>query len=305
MVRHLVSDLDLSPTEQAAVIERALEMKAQPERFSDVLRGKSLGMIFQKNSTRTRVSFEAGTHQLGGHAIFLHTRDNQMGRGEPLSDTAKVLSSYVDLLVIRTFAHADVQELAAHSAVPVINGLDDLLHPCQALADLVTLRECRGELRGQKLVYVGDGNNMAHSLMLAGALAGMHVVVVCPKGYRPHAEVVESANSAAIPGAKIEVTSELAAVADADAVYTDVWASMGQEDEQAKRVHDFAGYQVDAALMGRAKAGATFLHCLPAHRGEEVSAEVIDGPQSRVFQQAENRMHAQKALMVFLLKRGG
>ena len=305
MVRHLVSDLDLSPSEQTAVLDRALHMKKEPELFSASLRGKSLGMVFQKSSTRTRVSFEAGTHQLGGHAIFLHTRDNQMGRGEPLSDTAKVLSSYVDILVIRTFAHADVRELAANSAVPVINGLDDLLHPCQALADLMTLRECRGDLRGQKLAYVGDGNNMAHSLMQAGALAGMHVVIVCPKGYRPHAEVVEAATRAAVPGAKIEVSTDMAAVDGADALYTDVWASMGQEDEQAKRVRDFAGFQVDAALMARAKPNAIFLHCLPAHRGEEVSAEVIDGPQSRVFQQAENRMHAQKALMVFLLEQGG
>jgi ornithine carbamoyltransferase len=305
MVRHFVSDLDLSAAEQRTVLDKAREMKASPKRFAGRLQGKSLGMLFQKNSTRTRVSFEAGMQQLGGHAIFLHARDNQLGRGEPLADTAKVLSRYVDLLVIRTFAHADVQELADNSRVPVINGLDDLLHPCQALADLQTVGEHHSTLHGVQLVYVGDGNNMAHSLMQAGALAGMHVRIVCPKAYQPQPAIVQRAQAAAQAGARIEVTSDLQGVDGADVVYTDVWASMGQEDEQNTRKGDFAAYQVNASLMARAAANAIFLHCLPAHRGEEVTAEVIDGPQSCVFNQAENRLHAQKALMMFLLAQAG
>jgi ornithine carbamoyltransferase len=305
MPRHFIADFDVTITEQQLLLDRALEMKAWSSDFGDTLRGKTLGMLFQKSSTRTRVSFEAGMHQLGGHAIFLHTRDNQMGRGETVADTAHVLSRYVDILLIRTFGHAEVEELAANSRVPVINALDDLLHPCQALADLLTIREHRGRLAGTQLVYVGDGNNMAHSLMLAGGMAGLNVRVVAPRDYAPQAAMVERAQGfAKITRAKIEVTDQLDGVDGADVVYTDVWTSMGQEAESAKRLKDFHGYQVNAALMGRAKPDAIFLHCLPAHRGEEVAAEVIDGPQSRVFDQAENRLHAQKALMVFLLEKG-
>jgi ornithine carbamoyltransferase len=305
MARHFIADFDISISEQQLLLDRAVEMKAWSSDFGDTLRGKTLGMLFQKSSTRTRVSFEAGMHQLGGHAIFLHTRDNQMGRGETVPDTARVLSRYVDILLIRTFAHAEVEELAANSRVPVINALDDLLHPCQALADLLTIREHRGRLAGAQLVYVGDGNNMAHSLMLAGAMAGLHVRVVAPGTYAPQPDVVQRAQAlGSATQARIEVTDSLDGVDGADVVYTDVWTSMGQEAESARRLQAFHGYQVDTALMRRAQPDAIFLHCLPAHRGEEVAAEVIDGPRSRVFDQAENRLHAQKALMVFLLEKG-
>lgn len=302
MVRHLVIDLDLSSEEQATVLERAADMKARPDEYRTALAGKVLAMIFQKSSTRTRVSFESGMVQLGGHAIFLSARDIQMGRGEPISDTGQVLSRYCDAIMIRTFGHQEVETLAKHSRVPVVNGLDDLVHPCQALADLLTLREVRGSVKGQQLVFVGDGNNVAHSLMLAGAIAGAHVRVVCPNGYLPDASLVARAQSVGkTTGSRIDVTPDLAGVEGADAVYTDVWTSMGQEEESEKRKRAFAGFEVDAKLMKRAKKDAIFLHCLPAHRGEEVSAEVIDGPQSRVFDQAENRMHVQKALLTFLL----
>jgi ornithine carbamoyltransferase len=301
MTRHFVSDLDLSSEEQVALLDRAAEMKARPGDYSQALAGKVLGMIFRKSSTRTRVSFEAGIARLGGSGIFLHSAATQMGRGEPISDTGKVMSRYVDLIMIRTFDHEETRGLAASSRVPVINGLDDLLHPCQALADLLTIRETFGELGGKQLVYVGDGNNVAHSLLYAGARAGMHVRVVGPEGHAPNAAVLEIARKeAAGTGAVLEVTTELAGVEGADVVYTDVWASMGQEDEAKARVQKFQGYQVDAAVMKRAAERAIFLHCLPAHRGEEVAAEVIDGPASRVFDQAENRMHVQNALMTFL-----
>jgi ornithine carbamoyltransferase len=304
MLRHFVHDHDLTSAEQARVIDRALEMKAKPQDFRKSLDGLTLAMIFQKSSTRTRVSFEAGMVQLGGHAIFLSPRDIQMGRGEPVSDTARVLSRYCDAIMIRTFSNDEVVELAKHSSVPVVNGLDDLLHPCQALADLMTIRQARGSVAGAQLVYVGDGNNVSHSLMLAGALAGTHVRVVCPKDYSPKVEIVKQAKDRAKEtGARIEVAHELNAVEGADVVYTDVWASMGQEAEAQKRKDAFAGWEVNANLMKRAKRDAIFLHCLPAHRGEEVSAEVIDGPQSRVFDQAENRLHTQKALLTFLLGR--
>ncbi len=303
MTRHFLRDLDLSAAEQTLVLDRAAHMKQRPEAYAQAMRGKVLGMIFQKSSTRTRVSFEAGAIQMGGQAIFLSSRDIQIGRGEPITDTAKVLSRYLDILMIRTYKHEEVQGLASASRVPVINGLDDLLHPCQILADLQTIKENRGTLAGQTLVYVGDGNNMAHSMMLGGALAGVNVRIITPREYAPKDEIVREAQTAAkASGAKIEVCHDLGAVEGADVVYTDVWASMGQEEEQAKRVRDFSGFQVDGRLMKRAKPDAIFLHCLPAHRGEEVSAEVIDGPQSRVFDQAENRLHAQKALMTFLLE---
>lgn len=302
--RHFLSDLDLSSEEQALVLDRAADMKARPGDFRSALSGKVLAMIFQKSSTRTRVSFEAGMVQLGGHAIFLSPRDIQMGRGEPVSDTGTVLSRYCDAIMIRTFGHDEVETLAKASRVPVVNGLDDLLHPCQALADLQTMREQKGKLQGQQLVYVGDGNNVAHSLMLAGALAGVHTRIVCPKGFEPKAEIVAQAQKVGKgTQTRIDVAHELAAVEGADAVYTDVWASMGQEAEAERRKNAFAGWTVDKKLMQRAKKDAIFLHCLPAHRGEEVSAEVIDGAQSRVFDQAENRLHAQKALLTFLLGR--
>lgn len=302
MVRHFLTDLDLTSAEQASVLDRAILMKQDPDDYRTALGGKVLGMIFTKSSTRTRVSFETGIIQLGGHGIFLSSQVSQVGRGEPITDTGKVLSRYLDLIMIRTFKHQDVQDLAKVSRVPVINGLDDEYHPCQVLADLMTVREYRGTTQGQSLVYIGDGNNMAHSLMLGGALAGMHVRIVSPKSYQPKPEVVSLAQKEGEKtGARIEVTDDLNGVEGADVVYTDVWASMGQEEEAKKRQEDFAGYEVNAKLMAKAKKDAIFLHCLPAHRGEEVSAEVIDGPQSRVFDQAENRLHAQKALMTFLV----
>jgi ornithine carbamoyltransferase len=304
MIRHFLSDLDVSSHEQTLVLRTAKAMKHNPQDYRTVLSGHILGMVFKKNSTRTRASFEAGMIQLGGQAIFLSAKEVQIGRGEPISDTGRVLSSYVDMIMIRTYAHEEVQELSRASKVPVINGLDDLLHPCQALADLMTVDEERGGVKGQQMVFVGDGNNVAHSLMYAGALAGMHVRVVCPEGYAPAPEIVGRAQKVGeASGARIEVTHDLGGVDGADVVYTDVWASMGQEAESQRRAVTFAGFQVDASLMRRARKDAIFMHCLPAHRGEEVATAVLEGPASRVFQQAENRLHAQKALMAFLAGR--
>jgi ornithine carbamoyltransferase len=306
MTAHFLTGEELSVAEQARLLTLARDIKARPERYRRRLEGRTLAMIFQKKSTRTRVSFEAGMFQLGGHALFLGADDIQIGRGETISDTARVLSRYVDLIMARVYAHADVGELAATSRVPVINGLSDLHHPCQVLADLQTIAERFGSLEGRHLAYVGDGNNMAHSLLLGCARAGMSVSVATPEGYACQSEIVERAHAqAAAFGQSIRITTRpVEAVTGADAVYTDVWASMGQEQEQARRLRDFAGFQVDAALMAHAKPSAIFLHCLPAHRGEEVSAEVCDGPQSVIFDEAENRLHAQKALMLMLLGEG-
>jgi ornithine carbamoyltransferase len=265
---------------------------------SKPLAGKSLAMIFMKSSTRTRVSFEVGTWQLGGHALFLSPRDVQLGRGEPIADTARVLSRYVDGIMIRTFAHAEVEELAHYADVPVINGLTDLLHPCQILADLLTVRQQFGGWEGRKIAWVGDGNNMANSWINAAWRLGFQLTLACPEGYDPDPAILARAQQAA----KVQVVRDPAeAVRGADVVNTDVWASMGQEEEQAKREAAFAGYQVDEKLMSRANPGAIFLHCLPAHRGEEVAAAVIDGPQSRVWDEAENRLHVQKAIMAVLM----
>lgn len=262
------------------------------------LAGKSLAMIFMKSSTRTRVSFEVGTYQLGGHALFLSPRDVQLGRGEPIADTAKVLSRYVDGIMIRTFSHAEVEELAREASVPVINGLTDLLHPCQVLADLLTVRQQFGSVTGHKVAWIGDGNNMANSWINAAYVLGFDLTLACPEGYDPDAAILARARTRA----KVDVVrNPRDAVAGADVVTTDVWASMGQEEEQAARERAFAGFSVDAAIMGRANADAIFLHCLPAHRGEEVSAGVIDGPQSRVWDEAENRLHIQKAIMAVLM----
>jgi ornithine carbamoyltransferase len=255
-------------------------------------------MIFMKASTRTRVSFEVGTYQLGGHALFLSPRDVQLGRGEPIADTARVLSRYVDGIMIRTFAHQDVEELARYADVPVINGLTDLLHPCQILADLLTVRQHLGGWEGKKVAWIGDGNNMANSWINAAYRFGFELALACPAGYEPADHLLERARTAA----KITLTRDpKEAIEGADVVNTDVWASMGQEDEQKKRERDFAGYTVDRAMMGRAADDAIFLHCLPAHRGEEVTTDVIDGPQSRVWDEAENRLHVQKAVMAVLM----
>ncbi|KAB2337710.1 ornithine carbamoyltransferase [Cytobacillus depressus] len=267
------------------------------------LQGKILGMIFEKSSTRTRVSFEAGMIQLGGQALYLNSQDLQLGRGESIADTAKVLSHYVDAIMIRTFSHETIEELAHHATIPVINGLTDLFHPCQALADLLTLQETKGELAGLKLTYVGDGNNVAHSLMIGASKLGVDFTIAAPVGYEPNAEVVKMAKEfAAMSGSKVVITNNpFEAVQGADAIYTDVWTSMGQETENEKRLHDFFDFQVNGKLVENAKNDFTFLHCLPAHRGEEVTGEVIDGPNSAVFQQAGNRLHVQKALLSEIL----
>ncbi|MDR4316065.1 ornithine carbamoyltransferase [Niallia circulans] len=268
------------------------------------LKGKTLGMIFEKSSTRTRVSFEAGMLQLGGHALYLNSRDLQIGRGETISDTAKVLSQYVDAIMIRTFSHDIVEELAEHATIPIINGLTDLYHPCQALADLLTLLEVKGSLEGLKLAYIGDGNNVAHSLLIACSKVGADISIATPPNYEVDKKVAELAYSfAKISGSKIVLThNPIEAVRDADAIYSDVWTSMGQEAENEQRLKDFQGFQINAELVNHAKSDYIFLHCLPAHREEEVTSEIIDGSHSYVFQQAGNRLHAQKALLVEILK---
>jgi ornithine carbamoyltransferase len=289
---------DFTREELLSMLERARRMKAGEERGTP-LAGKSLAMLFRKSSTRTRVSFEVGMTQLGGHALFISDRDSQMGRGESLRDTAKVLSGYVDGIMIRTFAHAEVEELARHASVPVINGLTDLLHPCQVMADLQAVQEEFGpELRGRVVAWIGDGNNMANSWLNAAYRFGFELRLACPEGYDPDPTILARARGEA----RILLTRDTREAAEgAHVVTTDVWASMGQEQEAAARAEAFHGYQVNAALMGWASPAAIFLHCLPAHRGEEVTAEVIDGPQSRIFPEAENRLHAQKAIMVELM----
>ena len=288
---------DFSRTELISLFDLAERMRTG--RYDrKPLAGKSLGMIFMKASTRTRVSFEVGAWQLGGHALFLSPRDVQLGRGEPVPDTARVLSRYVDGIMIRTFSHAEVEDLARHATVPVINGLTDLLHPCQILADLLTVQQHLGGWEGKRIAWVGDGNNMANSWINAAYRLGFDLRLACPEGYEPDASLLARARTEA----DVQLFSDpREAVEGAHVVNTDVWASMGQEEEQAQRERAFAGYQVDSALMARAAADAIFLHCLPAHRGEEVAAEVIDGPQSRVWDEAENRLHVQKAIMAALM----
>ena len=302
-MRHFLSIHDLAAAEVESIFALTAELKREPQRFASRLAGKSLAMIFEKSSTRTRVSFEVGMTQLGGHALFLSARDIQLGRGEPISDTAQVLSRYVDLVMARTFAHQTVLDLARFGSVPVINGLTDDLHPCQGMADCFTLREVFGELRGRKLAYVGDGNNVAHSLMFGGPKVGMDVAVATPPGFEPKPHYVDLAREdAAAAGTSLALTHDpREAVRGASAVYTDVWASMGQEAEAEARRQAFAGWTVDNSLMALARPEAVFLHCLPCHRGEEVAAEVVDGPQSRIFDEAENRLHVQKAVMLRLL----
>ena len=288
---------DLTRAELDAVLALAERMK-RGTYTGRPLAGKTLAMIFMKSSTRTRVSFEAGTFQLGGHALFLTPRDVQLGRGEPIADTARVLSRYVDGIMIRTFAHAEVEQLALHADVPVINGLTDLLHPCQIMADLLTMQQHLGGYAGRRVAWIGDGNNMANSWINAAWRLGFELSLACPEGYDPDPAILARAQRET----RVTVVRDPREAAEgADVVNTDVWASMGQEEEQAARERAFAGYQVDAALMGRAAPGAIFLHCLPAHRGEEVTAEVIDGPQSRVWDEAENRLHVQKAIMAALI----
>ncbi len=296
--RHFLSLLDLTSDELRELLAHAIDVKQKLKNgvSHTPLAGKLLAMIFEKSSTRTRVSFEAGMYQLGGHAMFLSPRDSQLGRGEPIEDSARVISSMVDGIMIRTFGHDRIAKLAEHSRVPVINGLSDLLHPCQLLADMQTWFELRGDIAGGKVAWIGDGNNMCHSYINAAIRFDFRLAIACPTGHEPDAELLASA------GARVELYASAAdAAADADLIVTDVWASMGQEQEQEQRLETFCAYQVNGDVMARASRDALFMHCLPAHRGEEVSAEVLDGAQSVVWQEAENRLHAQKALLEFLL----
>lgn len=290
-----------------ALLRLAADLKDRQRRGiqHSLLPGKTLGLLFQKPSTRTRVSFEAGMNQLGGHALSLPMADIQLSRGESVADTARVLSRYLDGIVIRTYDHATVQEWAAESTMPVINGLTDFNHPCQALSDLLTIQEKKGRFSGVKIAYVGDGNNVANSLIEVAAKTGMAIALGCPAGYQPDQRVVDRARlEAASTGAAIEIVEDpRVAVKEADVVYTDVWISMGREREQARRLKALAPYQLNGRLLKRAKPDAIVLHCLPAHRGEEISADVLDGPQSMIIDQAENRLHMQKAILVQLLTR--
>lgn len=303
--RDFIELTDYTTEEIHYLIDLAIELKRKQKNGEEYqpLKGKTVGLIFEKSSTRTRVSFEVGTYQLGGYALFLSKNDIQLGRGETIADTAGVMSRYLDGIMIRTFGHDKVVDLARYATVPVINGLSDLAHPCQVLADYQTLFEHKGTLKGLKLAYIGDGNNMAHSLMIGGAKLGVHVSVASPEGYEPDPQIVADAQEIAkATGAVIEVVRDpKAAVQDADAIYTDVWASMGFEAEQKAREAAFRDYQVDEQLARHAKPDYVFMHCLPAHRGEEVSEGVIDGEHSIIFDQAENRLHAQKALMAALM----
>lgn len=299
-------DVAAMPRKQIQDLLRlAASLKAKQRRGipHGLLPGKTLGLLFQKPSTRTRVSFEAGMNQLGGHALVLPMGDIQLSRGETVSDTARVLSRYLDGIVIRTYDHAIVEEWAAEASMPVINGLTDHSHPCQALSDLLTIQELKGRLKGLSLAYIGDGNNVANSLIEAGAKMGMRVVVGCPVGYQPDQHVVDRARAEAeATGGVIEVLENpQVAVKEADVLYTDVWISMGREREQARRLKTLSPYQVNGRLLQRAKPDAIVMHCLPAHRGEEITADVLDGPQSVVIDQAENRLHMQKAILVQLL----
>ena len=294
---------DLSPDELALVLSTAAAVKKNPAEYRQKLAGKTLAMIFQKPSLRTRVSFETGMTQLGGHAIYLSPNDISIGQRETTEDIAIVLSRMADLIMARTFGHDIVTDLAKHSRVPVINGLSDHEHPCQILADLQAIQERRGKLAGLRWVYCGDGNNVAHSIMLGGALAGMHVTIIAPQGYQPKPDVLADSQAIAKKtGGSVSVSSDMpGAVKGADVLYTDVWASMGQEAEAAKRRRDFQGFTIDQGMLAAAAPEALFMHCLPAHRGEEVTDGVMEGERSVIFDQAENRLHGQKAILLSLL----
>ena len=305
MTRHFLRDDDISPAEQAEILQLALELKANPYSRKVFQGPKTVAVIFDKTSTRTRVSFAVGISDLGGVPLIIDAQGSQMGAKESVSDTAKVLDRQVAQIVWRTYAQAGLKEMAANSRVPVINALSDEFHPCQLLADLLTIKEHKGNLAGLKLVYIGDGNNMANSYLIACAMAGMHVVVVTPEKYSPANDVVAKAiQIAATTGGSVSVSHDPASsVEGADVLATDTWVSMGQEAEKAQRVSDFAGFTIDSELMSSAKADAIVLHCLPAYRGYEISAEVLDGKQAVIWDEAENRLHAQKALMVWLDER--
>lgn len=307
--KHMLTLSSYSKEEILQIISLSLKLKAERKNGvpHQILKGKTLAMIFAKSSTRTRVSFEQGIHELGGYGMFLSSNDIQLGRGEIISDTAKVLSRMVDGIMIRTYAQSDVEDLAKYGSIPVINGLTDDFHPCQALADIMTIYEHKNTLDNLKLAFFGDGNNMANSLMIICAKLGIDIYIACPASYSPQKSIVDlSLSFAKESGSQVVVTDDInLAAKDADVVYTDVFASMGQEDDAKARLKDMLPYQVNSSIMSMAKKDAIFLHCLPAHRGEEVSTEVIDGSQSVVFDEAENRLHAQKALMALLLNENG
>ncbi len=296
-MKHLLKLADLSREEILSLLNLADQLKYERAHGTphELLKGKKLGMIFQKSSTRTRVSFEVGMYELGGYALFLSNRDLQIGRGEPVEDTARVLSRYLDGIMIRTFEQKEVEDLAKYGSIPIINGLTDYCHPCQVLADLMTIREHKGTFDGLKLCFVGDGNNMANSLMVGAIKTGMKFAISCPKGYEPDAQLVRWAKE---NGECLVTDNVEEAAAGADVLYTDVWASMGQEEEKAKREKAFAGFQINTKIMKAANKGAMVLHCLPAHRGEEITADVLEEHANEIFDEAENRLHAQKAVMV-------
>ncbi|WP_418329232.1 ornithine carbamoyltransferase [Ruminococcus sp.] len=297
-MKHLLKMLDLSKEEILDILNLADQLKYENKNGIEhhILKGKTLGMIFQKSSTRTRVSFETGMYQLGGQALFLSNRDLQIGRGEPVQDTARVLSRYLDGIMIRTFEQKEVEDLAKYGSIPVINGLTDFCHPCQVLADLMTIREFKGRFEGLKMCYIGDGNNMANSLIVGGLKVGMEVSIACPKDYQPASEVLEFAKGY---GDKFSMTDvPLEAAKDADVLFTDVWTSMGEEAETEKRKIAFKGYQINDDIMAVAKADAMVQHCLPAHREEEITEKVFEAHANEIFEEAENRLHAQKAVMV-------
>ncbi len=300
-MKHLLKLADLSREELLSILNLADQLKYERKNgvVNETLKGKKLGMIFQKSSTRTRVSFEVGMYELGGYALFLSNRDLQIGRGEPVEDTARVLSRYLDGIMIRTFEQKEVEDLAKYGTIPVINGLTDYCHPCQVLADLMTVRERKGSFKNLKLCFIGDGNNMANSLMVGAVKTGMAFSIACPKGYEPDADLVKWAKE----NGDVTVTEDvIEAAKGADVVYTDVWASMGQEEEKKLREKAFAGYQINANVMKAAKKDAMVLHCLPAHRGEEISADVFEAHADEIFEEAENRLHAQKAVLCKLLR---
>lgn len=296
-MKHLLKLMDLTGEEIIDILNLADQLKYEKKHgiTHHHLAGKSLGMIFQKSSTRTRVSFEVGMYDLGGNALFLSSRDLQIGRGEPVEDTARVLSRYLDGIMIRTFEQAEVEALASIGSIPIINGLTDFAHPCQVLADLMTIREHKGLLKGKKLCYIGDGNNMANSLIVGGIKTGMEVSIACPADYKPDAEIMKWASE---NGTFTCTEDIMAAAKDADVLYTDVWASMGQESEREERCRVFESYQINASITATAKPDVMVLHCLPAHRGEEITADVLEAHAAEIFDEAENRLHAQKAVLV-------
>ncbi len=303
-MKHLLKLMDLSYKEILEILNLADQLKYEKKYGIEhhYLKGKTLGMIFQKSSTRTRVSFEVGMYDLGGSALFLSSRDLQIGRGEPIEDTARVLSRYLDGIMIRTYDQEEVEKLAEYGDIPIINGLTDYAHPCQVLADLMTIREHKGSIRGRKLCFIGDGNNMANSLIVGGIKMGMSVAIACPKGYEPDAEIMKWA---AENGEFLCTDDIFEAAKDADVLYTDVWASMGEEAEAEERKQIFAGFQINKELMAVAKKDAMVLHCLPAHRGEEITADVLEAHAAEIFDEAENRLHAQKAVMVMCMRNKG